>query len=195
MTPDFSRRDILKTGASIVSMAWGFKLVLPPRVALAEDATIPARAVSLANVLRSIGGDVCIDAAMALEALPDTADSFNLHLRQAGLNRSGAGVLADALKVFQSTESTAIASLSVSYNPEIGDAGAVAIVNALPKSLPELGMVGCNIGDQTGEALLRWAQTAPHLHTICIERNRFSAGMEARFDGLARQRPDILLVI
>jgi hypothetical protein len=43
----------------------------------------------------------------------------------------------------------------VSFNPGNGDAGATAIANALPMTLQELGMVGCDMGDQAGEFLLR----------------------------------------
>jgi hypothetical protein len=43
----------------------------------------------------------------------------------------------------------------VSFNPGNWDAGATAIANALPMTLQELGMVGCDMGDQAGETLLR----------------------------------------
>ena len=179
----------------MAGLAWGLSLVRPPRAARAENVTTGTTAAELARTLRSIGGPVCLDVAKALEALPERTHRFSLHLRQAGLDQIGAGLLADVLGAIKARKVDAIASLSVSFNPGIGDLGGTAIANALPESLPELGMVGCNIGDQTGKALLRWAQAAPHLHTLCIERNRFSAEMETRFDGLARQRTNMLVVI
>ena len=149
----------------------------------------------LANALRSIGGDVCIDAAERLEALSGRAERFSLHLRQAGLNQTDAKLLTDALGSFKSVKHTVISSLSVSFNPGIRDEGVTAIANTLPLTLPELGMVGCNMGDQADESLLRWAHAAPNLHTMCIEQNRFSARLKARFTELAQERPNILLMV
>ena len=115
--------------------------------------------------------------------------------RQAGLNQADAKLLADALGSFKFLRHTDVSSLSVSNNPGIGDADATAIANALPMTLQELGMVGCDMGDQAGETLLRWARAALNLHTMCIEQNRLSARLKARFTELAPERPNILLMV
>lgn len=103
--------------------------------------------------------------------------------------------MADALGSFKFLRHTDVSSLSVSFNPGIGDADATAIANALPMTLQELGMVGCDMGDQAGETLLRWARAALNLHTMCIEQNRLSARLKARFTELAPERPNILLMV
>lgn len=187
------RRDFLKTGLSAGGAIVLAPLALPVRAA--SSATGRASIGTLATALRSIGGDVCIDAATRLKTLPANSDTFSLHLRHAGLRGADAAVLAEALRSLPNGEIARLTSFSLSYNPDIGDTGASLIANSLPISLPELGMVGCNIGDTGGETLLRWAHQASSLHTMCIERNRFSDGLKARFDDFARQKPNLLLMV
>ena len=191
------RRDILKSGLSTACAALLLPLALPVQVALASGGQpTPGNTIrALTHALRVIGGNVCFDAAERLDAIAEDVVRFNLHLRRAGLSVSDADLLAAALRSPGTETEAALTSFSVSYNPGIGDAGADAIASALPASLSELGMVGCDLGDQAGAALYRWAREAPNLQTICIEQNRFSENVKARFADLARQRPEILIVV
>ena len=79
----------------------------------------------------------------------------------AGLGTSDAGLLADALQSLKTDDGTSLNSFSLSYNARIGDEGASLIANSLPTNLPELGIMGCGLGDASGETLLRWAREAP----------------------------------
>lgn len=158
------------------------------------------RLITLTKALRSIGGDICIDAAERLESLSVSTTKFNLHLRQAGLGWAGlgtsdAGLLADALQSLKTDDGTSLNSFSLSYNAGIGDEGASLIANSLPTNLPELGIMGCGLGDASGETLLRWAREAPDLHTMCIEQNRFSDGLRARFNAFDLRRANFLMVV
>jgi len=162
---------------------------------MVAQTTTGNRFITLTKALRSIGGAVCINAAERLETLSVSTTTFNLHLRQAGLGTSDAALLADALQSLKTDDCTSLNSFSLSYNAGIGDEGASLIANSLPTTLPELGMVGCGLGDASGEALLRWARKAPDLHTMCIEQNRFSDGLRARFNAFGRRRANFLMVV
>ena len=69
MTTQFLRRWILRTAVSATVLASVRTLILPLRTASAGVATSRVPTAILANALRSIGGDVCIDAAERLEVL------------------------------------------------------------------------------------------------------------------------------
>lgn len=191
------RRDLLKTGISVTCAALLAPLAIPARAASHLDQRPATGSVigELAGTLRTIGGEVCVQAARRLDALPGDATTFDLHLRQAGLSRPDADLLAVALRSSGTRGAPKLGSFSLSYNPGMGDEGASAIASALPTSLPELGMVGCGLGDRAGEALLRWARRAPELHTMCIEQNRFSGHLKARFNALGRQRSGFLMMV
>ncbi|MFT5685387.1 MAG: hypothetical protein ACI8RZ_006338 [Myxococcota bacterium] len=51
----------------------------------------------------------------------------------------------------------------------------VALIDALPLSLTELGLVGCALGDVAGEALVQWALTATRACGLCVEDSRSSS--------------------
>lgn len=197
MTVNIPRRDILKAGLPIAGVLALAPLASPARAASAlggqpiTDGSVSA----LAAALRAIGGDVCDAAARGLETLPDSATRFTLHLRRAGLDGAAATRLAGALHALKTGDGAALNSFSLSYNAGIGDAGASLIAQSLPTSLPELGMVGCDLGEPAGEALFRWATRSTDLHTMCIEQNRFSDGLKARFNGLARQRTNLFMMV
>lgn len=156
---------------------------------------MPVRtSIKLASAVRSIGNEQCIAAAARLEALPEES-KISLHLRNAGLNYPNAQTIAAALRSLSDHEASAIISVSFSFNSGLGDDGVAILSSALPTALPELGLVGCGIGDRGGEALLQWAKTATRLSMMCIEGNNFSEDLQARFNEMARANPKMLLVI
>jgi hypothetical protein len=60
----------------------------------------------------------------------------------------------------------------------------MTLANALPKTLTELGLVGCSIGDQGGKVILEWAKNASGLRLICIEENNISEELRNQFRSL-----------
>lgn len=70
--------------------------------------------------------------------------------------------------------SNPLQSISFSYNPSLGDSGAIALSNHLPKSVTTLGLVSCGITDVGGIELLNWMKNSPRLQMICMEKNAFS---------------------
>ncbi|MGA9253093.1 MAG: hypothetical protein WBV78_19030 [Roseobacter sp.] len=100
--------------------------------------------------------------------------AFDLHLRQADLDERGAARIAAAIGNLSRTNGLALGSFGVSYNPALEEAGAIALINSLPKTVSKIGMVGCGLVDESGKALLAWAQNAAALRMLCVEGNRFS---------------------
>jgi len=191
------RREFLKTGLSFAGALTGATYGLSSAVNASGSAGTAQQNLSrtLANALRSIGSKRCIAAAEELEASNRDDGGVRLHLRNAGLNASDVLTIAHALKSVSRKEASSLASLSFSYNEAIGDAGVVTLAQALPAGLRELGLVGCGIGDQGGEALLQWASHAQQLSMICIEQNNFSEPMREQFNELARTNTNLLLVV
>ena len=192
-----SRRSVLKTGIAI-----GFGLV-PALAGVSGIATAAANGSSggvtrmgaLISALRSIGNPVCLVSASRLAALDPNITSFDLHLRSAGLDAEDARILADALRETNEFSGPGLRSFSASYNPALTDAGVVALAEAFPTTMAELGLVGCSIGDEGGLAILSWARTAVGTRMICVEANNFSADMKTGFIQLSRERSSLLVVV
>jgi hypothetical protein len=108
---------------------------------------------------------------------------LNLHLRNARITASDVKIIANAMDKTPYSELAKLGSFSLSYNT-IGDQGAMTLANALPKTLTELGLVGCSIGDQGGKEILEWAKYASGLRMICIEDNIISEELHKQFRGL-----------
>ena len=148
----------------------------------------------MTEALKATGKAVCIKEAMRLEALPPSTSECNLHLRQAGLDMQDALTIAQAMREFSEQNRMVIRSFSVSYNPGLQDAGVIALINAFPSTLSEVGVVGCGISDTCGESLLAWARSAQALRMICLEQNQLSQEMRHRFSMLGERRTDLFVV-
>ena len=120
--------------------------------------------------------------------------SSSLSLRNLGLNTTEITQIANCFKTAEQ-ESPLIRSISFSYNHAMGDLGAIALADTLPKSLEEIGLVGCGIGDAGGEALLKWMRESPNLKMACIENNNFSRDIITQFNHLSAQRSHMLVVV
>jgi len=145
--------------------------------------------------LRSVGGPVCLGRADALEASQALQSNYDLHLRRAGLNAQQAQSIATAIQAVSSQQGFALRSFSMSFNPGVSDAGAKSLARALPLTVTEVGLVGCAIGDEGGEALLSWTKQAPELRLICIEDNRLSHSVRTKFSALGRQKSSLQVVV
>lgn len=149
---------------------------------------------ALIDALQTIGGPVCLDAARKLVTGWPNGGDFDLHLRSAEMDALDAGILANALQELPITSSHSLRSFSASYNPDLKDAGAIALAKSFPPSITELGCVGCSIEDAGGAALLDWARQAVNLRVICVEGNNFSSDLRAKFAELGRQRTSLFVM-
>jgi hypothetical protein len=148
----------------------------------------------LALVLHSFEHPSCQQAAEQLEDHAATTNGLTLAFRSLQLSVAQVEVLADIIKTHREESPHALRSLSFSYN-ELGDTGAVALAEALPLHLAELGLVGCSIGDRGGAAILEWATRAKQLRMLCIENNHFSPELRRRFYDLSAQRGGLAVYV
>lgn len=196
---DMLRRDFIKSGFSVACVlaagTSGFSVLASAAETDAARTNIVNLSMKLATSLRSLGSGTGIAVAARLEASKHSVDDVHLHLRRAGLNASQAVTIAGALASLTDDEAAWLASLSLSFNEDIGDVGAVALAQTLPTGLRELGLVGCGIGDHGGEQLLQWATRAPRLRMMCIEQNKLSASLRSRFADLAATNSKLLVVV
>ena len=151
--------------------------------------------LELIFVLRELGNDVCEKAARRIETSLAGSSKVSLHLRNANLSQSQTSQLAEALKGLTDLNDDRLRSFSMSYNDTLGDTGAVALAQALPHSLHEIGFVGCGIQDAGGKAILEWATQAPDLNVLCIEDNFFSTETKSLFQVFGESHPAMTLII
>ena len=149
----------------------------------------------LIDALRSIGNAACLSAADRLEASRASNADYDLHLRNAGLGAVDAEIIAGSMREASLSEGPVLRSFSMSYNPDLTDAGVVALTQAFPPTITELGLVACSIGDEGGAAILRWGKRAVGLQMICVEGNHFSVRIRQMFASLAQERPNLLVVV
>lgn len=149
----------------------------------------------LIQALRATGKSVCLSVADHLEALDSPYASFDLHLRSAGLTEEDTLGLAAALKSLVGQEGPSMRSFSVSFNPGMNDIGAAALLAALPTAVTEVGMVGCALGDASGQAVLDLVRRGNALRMICVEGNDFSSRMRAEISDTGRERAGLFIVV
>jgi hypothetical protein len=191
---DMDRRGVL-LGA--IAVAVSSKAAASNPILAAGVAKTPAQRCArlMASALRSIGSDRCVAEAERLESLGPTHGAVALHLRKFGLGAADATLIAGALERLTPDEAAALSSFSISYNAGVGDDGAAALAKALPADLPEIGFVGCALGDPAGQALLGWAKAGDRPKMICVEGNRFSADLRDAFRHVARQRSGTTVIV
>ena len=150
---------------------------------------------ALIAALKSIGGSVCLDAASKLEKVNANSGGFDLHLRRAELGAQDALTLANALQQMPDLATQHLRSFSASYNPDLSDAGAMVLAGSFPKTMTELGLVGCSLGETGGTAILEWAKKASNLRMVCVEGNNFSSGLKSEFARLGRMNASLMIVV
>lgn len=143
----------------------------------------------ISALLRQIGTSACTQKAKEIES--STSQMRNLHLRSLGLNSIAIAKIADLLK---EKNKPFLQSISFSYNP-IGNEGAFLLADSLPSTLHEIGLVGCDIGDTGGKALLSWMQHSENLKMACIEQNHFSDKLKLEFQKLAAKNNSLFLMV
>jgi hypothetical protein len=150
--------------------------------------------LDLANVLRSTGRSQCLAKADALEF--SWRYSGSLALRGLGLTPEELGDIIAILAKIPTQGHPPLTSLSFSNNDLLGDSGVLALVQFIPESLLEIGLVNCGFGDVGGQALLNWALNTKDLKMICIEGNNLlSEDQKKGFDGLRATHPNCMIVV
>ncbi len=188
-----SKRTFIKTGLASALSVTGLLPFFSS--AYASKANSPMKITPLIDALRSTNKPVCNKAAIKLLSLPDNLANYDLHLRSADLSTEEIQRIADAIKAVHAANGPALQSFSMSYNANLKDGGVLNLVQTLPATLTEIGLVGCGIGDAGGEALMKWATEAPKLHWLCVEQNPFSEATKHRFYKFGQARSGLLVVV
>lgn len=118
-----------------------------------------------------------------------------LHLRSLPLDLNQIAAISTILQQEKVANSSALKSISFSYNKHLGDGGATLITSSLPNSTREIGLVGCGIGDIGGKEVLQQIKKLPNLSMICIEQNNFSKELKQDFRNFSKSKPHILVVV
>ena len=126
----------------------------------------------ITNTLQNTGRKPCLEKA---ESLLNSASISSLNLRSLALQREEALQLAIVFNEIKKENNEALRSVSFSYNDQMTNEGAVALINSLPESVTELGMVSCGLTDEAGKAILNWLKRSRNLNMVCIEGNHFSS--------------------
>jgi len=111
------------------------------------------------------------------------------------LNSSDAKKISEALKSARQNHNIRLMSFSVSYNPSLGSIGAESILTSLPKDVEMLGMVGCDLDDNTGEHLIEYTQKSKNLSMVCVEGNNFSQRIKDKIHSLRQQKTGCTILI
>ena len=64
----------------------------------------------------------------------------------------------------------------------------------LPKSIREIGLVGCNINDKVGQELIKKIHCLPNLSMICVENNNFSENIINELRQYKLDNPHVLII-
>ena len=135
----------------------------------------------------------CLEKAASFER--NTSQTKILSFRNLDLEPEEVAGIAQILKAEKSTHRTYLKSISFSYNHLIADQGTKLIIQSLPLSMTEIGLVACGIGDKGGRAVLNWMTTATQLQMICMEQNNFSDTLKAEINIFKQNNPQIMVVI
>ena len=184
------RRTILK---SLVLQAAALGVGYFPSIAISNERIKVDNKMGFAELISTLRGmekKVCDTAAQTMETSLASDSVLSLHLRSAGLDLSDAKNLAKALRNLSANpESARLSSFSVSYNRGLGDPGTVALAQALPHTVRDIGFVRCNMGDEGALALLEWAKQTSSVKMICIEQNNFSADTRSLYQQYRQSNP------
>jgi hypothetical protein len=118
--------------------------------------------------------------------------STNFHFRKLGLKASNIASIMN--KVTQTNKLKPVHSISFSYNPLLGDSGVISILNTMPKTIREIGLVDCGMTDLAGKELLKELQEYTNLKMLCIEQNNISDKIKKEFKLFSKKNPGILVL-
>ena len=184
-----NRRTLIKFGTwHGVTLGFSF-----PFKALA-DTSIKANPNSLIQALIDIGSPASTVLAKRLEQHLQVSNSYDLHLRNGSLGPADVEMLASGLESAHLDENLSLHSFSLSFNPEIGLVGTQAILRALPHHVIEIGLVGCNLGDQSVPALISFFKKSTRLKMVCIEDNQFSRSSKVELKNALSHLPGCVFI-
>jgi len=141
--------------------------------------TKKTKSIAVANNLQSVGAN---------------DKTYALVIRKANLSLEDAKNIAKAIDKISKNNGPKLSSISMSFNQELKDEGVIAILSKIPKTTPVIAFVECGITDKAGQAIIDWALENKEINGIYIEGNDFSNSMEAKFEKLRVDNPQLTIL-
>ncbi|MGK0380249.1 MAG: hypothetical protein ACJA1Z_004083 [Patiriisocius sp.] len=148
----------------------------------------------LIDVLVEIKKPKSLEIAKTLKMVSNNDKSYDLVIRKANLTLEDAKKIANAINEISQNNGPKLHTLSMSFNQGLKDDGVITILNQIPKTTSVIAFVECGITDKAGQAIIDWAANANNLNGIYIEGNTFSKEMEAKFEQLRTDNPQLTVL-
>jgi hypothetical protein len=148
----------------------------------------------LIDVLVEIKKPKSLEIAKTLKMVSNNDKSYDLVIRKANLTLKDAKKIANAINKVSQNNGPKLHTISLSFNQDLKDDGVITILNQIPKTTSVIAFVECGITDKAGQAIIDWAASANNLNGIYIEGNTFSKEMEAKFEQLRTDNPQLTVL-
>jgi hypothetical protein len=148
----------------------------------------------LINVLIETKTTKSIEVATNLQSIGPNEKTYDLVIRKADLSLEDARNIAKAIDTVSKNNGPKLSTLSMSFNQELKDEGVIAMLSKIPKTTPVIAFVECGITDIAGQAIIDWALENEEIRGIYIEGNSFSNSMEAKFEKLRADNPQLTVL-
>jgi hypothetical protein len=148
----------------------------------------------LINVLIETKKTKSIEVAKNLQSIGPNDKTYDLIIRKANLSLEDAKNIAKAIDKVSKNHGPKLSTISMSFNQDLKDEGVIAILSKIPKTTPVIAFVECGITDKAGQAIIDWALDNNEVNGIYIEGNTFSNSMEAKFEKLRVDNPQLTVL-
>jgi hypothetical protein len=148
----------------------------------------------LINVLIETKKTKSIEVAKNLQSIAPNDKTYDLIIRKANLSLEDAKNIAKAIDKVSKNHGPKLSTISMSFNQDLKDEGVIAILSKIPKTTPVIAFVECGITDKAGQAIIDWALENNEVNGIYIEGNTFSNSMEAKFEKLRVDNPQLTVL-
>lgn len=148
----------------------------------------------LINVLIETKKTKSIEVAKNLQSIGPNDKTYDLIIRKANLSLEDAKNIARAIDKVSKNHGPKLSTISMSFNQDLKDDGVIAILSKIPKNTPVIAFVECGITDKAGQAIIDWALENNEVNGIYIEGNTFSNSMEAKFEKLRVDNPQLTVL-
>ena len=148
----------------------------------------------LINVLIETKKTKSIEVAKNLQSIGPNDKTYDLIIRKANLSLEDAKNIARAIDKVSKNHGPKLSTISMSFNQDLKDEGVIAILSKIPKTTPVIAFVECGITDKAGQAIIDWALENNEVNGIYIEGNTFSNSMEAKFEKLRVDNPQLTIL-
>jgi len=148
----------------------------------------------LINVLIETKKTKSIEVAKNLQSIGPNDKTYDLIIRKANLSLEDAKNIAKAIDEVSKNHGPKLSTISMSFNQDLKDEGVIAILSKIPKTTPVIAFVECGITDKAGQAIIDWVLENNEVNGIYIEGNTFSNSMEAKFEKLRADNPQLTVL-